>query len=169
MFQQSSYTEQLTFFQKLRSFDFILVLCVLILGLVSNLSMFSTDGGEFLYHTKSHLIRFVVFFVLMLFLSFFSLRFWHSTAYLFYIVVLGFLIWASFYGVTASGSQRWINLYFINLQPSELMKIAIIVCFARFFHREQITSVSSFKNIIVSLAILVMPIVLNTLITSSSK
>ena len=52
MFQQSSYTEQLTFFQKLRSFDFILVLCVLILGLVSNLSMFSTDGGEFLYHTK---------------------------------------------------------------------------------------------------------------------
>ncbi len=160
MFQQSSYTDQLTFFQKLRSFDFILVLCVLILGLVSNLSMFSTDGGEFLYHTKSHLIRFVVFFVLMLFLSFFSLRFWHSTAYLFYIVVLGFLIWASLYGVTASGSQRWINLYFINLQPSELMKIAIIVCFARFFHREQITSVSSFKNIIVSLAILVMPIVL---------
>ena len=160
MFQQSSYTEQLTFFQKLRSFDFILVLCVLILGLVSNLSMFSTDGGEFLYHTKSHLIRFVVFFILMLFLSFFSLRFWHSTAYLFYIVVLGFLIWASLYGVTASGSQRWINLYFINLQPSELMKIAIIVCFARFFHREQITSVSSFKNIIVSLAILVMPIVL---------
>ena len=160
MFQQSSYTEQLTFFQKLRSFDFILVLCVLILGLVSNLSMFSTDGGEFLYHTKSHLIRFVVFFVLMLFLSFFSLRFWHSTAYLFYIVVLGFLIWASLYGITASGSQRWINLYFINLQPSELMKIAIIVCFARFFHREQITSVSSFKNIIVSLAILVMPIVL---------
>ena len=78
MFQQSSYTEQLTFFQKLRSFDFILVLCVLILGLVSNLSMFSTDGGEFLYHTKSHLIRFVVFFILMLFFLFFSLRFWHQ-------------------------------------------------------------------------------------------
>ena len=120
--------------------------------------MFSTDGGEFLYHTKSHLIRFVVFFILMLILSFLSLRFWHSTAYLFYIIVLGFLIWASLYGITASGSQRWINLYFINLQPSELMKIAIIVCFARFFHREQITNVSSKKNIIVSVGILLMPI-----------
>ena len=160
MFQQSSYSEQLTFFQKLKSFDFVLIICVLILGLVSNLSMFSTDGGEFLYHTKSHLIRFVVFFILMVFLSFFNLRFWHSTAYLFYIIVLGFLIWASLYGITASGSQRWINLYFINLQPSELMKISIIVCFARFFHREQITNVSSLKNIIISLAILVMPIVL---------
>ena len=115
MFQQSSYTEQLTFFQKLRSFDFILIICVLILGLISNLSMFSTDGGEFLYHTKSHLVRFLVFFTMMVFFSFFSLRFWHATAYFFYVIVLGFLIWASLYGITASGSQRWINLYFINL------------------------------------------------------
>ena len=83
---------------------------------------------------------------MMVFFSFFSLRFWHATAYLFYVIVLGFLIWASLYGITASGSQRWINLYFINLQPSELMKIAIIVCFARYFH-EQITNVSSLKNI----------------------
>ena len=62
--------------------------------------------------------------------------------------------------ITASGSQRWINLYFINLQPSELMKIAIIVCFSRYFHREQITTVSSFKNLSLSIVILVLPIVL---------
>ncbi len=160
MFQQSSYSDKLTFFQKLRSFDFILVFCVLILGIISNLSMYSTDGGEFLYHSKSHLIRFIVFFSMMIFLSFFSLRFWHSTAYLFYIIVLGFLIWASLYGVTASGSQRWINLYFINLQPSELMKIAIIICFARFFHREQVSNINNLKNILLSITILILPILL---------
>ena len=148
MFQQSSYTDQLTLFQKIRSFDFILLICVLILGFISNLSMYSTDGGEFLYHSKSHFIRFVIFFTMMIFLSFVNLKFWHTTAYLFYIVVLAFLIWASLYGVTASGSQRWISLHFINLQPSELMKIAIIICFARYFHRTQISSVNSFKNII---------------------
>ena len=70
MFQQSSYSEKLTFFQKLRSFDYVLLLSILILGVISNLSMYSTDGGEFLYHTKSHLLRFVVFFTLMVFLSF---------------------------------------------------------------------------------------------------
>ena len=160
MFQQSSYSEKLTFFQKLRSFDYVLLFCILILGVISNLSMYSTDGGEFLYHTKSHLLRFVVFFTLMVFLSFLSLRFWHATAYLFYIIILGFLIWASLYGVTASGSQRWINLYFINLQPSELMKIAIIVCFARYFHREQLTNINSLKNILLSITILILPILL---------
>ena len=160
MFQQSSYSEKLTFFQKLRSFDFVLIFCVLILGIISNLSMYSTDGGEFLYHSKSHLLRFIVFFSMMIFLSFISLRFWHATAYLFYVIVLGFLIWASLYGVTASGSQRWINLYFINLQPSELMKIAIIVCFARFFHREQVSNINNLKNILLSITILILPILL---------
>ena len=160
MLRQSSYTEQFTFFQKVRSFDFILLFCILILGIISNFSMYSTDGGEFLYHTKSHFIRFIVFFTMMIFLSFLNLRFWHSSAYLFYLIVLAFLVWASLYGVTASGSQRWVNLYFINLQPSELMKIAIIVCFARYYHRTQINNIGSFKNIIVSIMILIMPIVL---------
>ncbi len=160
MFQQSSYSEKLTFFQKLRSFDFILVICILILGIISSLSMYSTDGGEFLYHSKSHALRFVIFFSMMIFLSFLSLRFWHSTAYLFYIIVLGFLVWASLYGITASGSQRWINLYFINLQPSELMKITIIICFARFFHREQVSNINSIKNILLSITILILPILL---------
>ena len=160
MFEQSSYSEQYTFFQKLRSFDFILIFCILCLGVISNLSMYSTDGGQFLYHSKSHFVRFVTFFSMMIILSFINLRFWHSTAYLFYTITLAFLIWASIYGITASGSQRWINLYFINLQPSELMKIAIIVCFARYFHREQMTNINSFKNIIISIVILILPILL---------
>ena len=160
MLKQSAYTDQFTFFQKLRSFDYMLLLCVLILGFISNLSMYSTDGGEFLYHSTSHFIRFVVFFTMMIFLSFINLRFWHSTAYIFYIIVLSLLIWTSIHGVTASGSQRWISLYFINLQPSELMKISIIVCFARYFHRTQLSSIGSFKNMIISFIILIMPIVL---------
>jgi len=160
MLRQSSYTDQFTFFQKLRSFDFILLLCILILGIISNLSMYSTDGGQFLYHSKSHFIRFVVFFAMMFFLSFLSLRFWHASAYFFYVIVLVFLVWASLYGITASGSQRWISLYFINLQPSELMKIAIIVCFARYYHRTQINNIASFKNVIISIMILIIPIVL---------
>ncbi len=61
MFQQSSYTDQLTFFQKLRSFDYILLVCILIIGIISCFSMYSTDGGDLLYHSKSHIIRFGVF------------------------------------------------------------------------------------------------------------
>ena len=154
MFQTRTISNQLTFFQKLRSFDFTLLFCIFIIGIISCYSMYSTDGGELLYHSKSHIIRFLVFFVMMIVLSFLNIKFWHSTGYLFYIIVLGFLIWASFYGVTASGSQRWISLYFINLQPSELMKIAIIVCFAKYYHRTNVSDVNSFKNLLLPIACL---------------
>jgi len=160
MIQQSPYSDRLTFFQKLRSLDVILLFCILILGIISSLSMYSTDGGELLYHTKSHIIRFLVFFLLMLVLSFLSIRFWHSIGYFLYIVVLFSLLWASLYGVTASGSQRWINLYFINLQPSELMKVSIIICLTKYYHRNQFHEINNLKNLLYPLIIIVLPIIL---------
>ena len=127
MYQRFSYSTQQTFFQKVRSMDYILLFAILSVGLISGFSMYSIDGGSFEYYTQNHLIRFSVFFILMLIISFVNIKVWHATGYIFYLISLGLLFWASFYGVTASGSQRWINLYFINLQPSELMKIAIIL------------------------------------------
>ena len=62
MFRETALSGQTTFFQKVRSLDYILLICILLLGIISALSMYSTDGGEILYHTKSHLLRFVIFF-----------------------------------------------------------------------------------------------------------
>ena len=160
MFNQSSFNNQLSIFQKIMNFDYILLLCILLLGIISGLSMYSTDGGEFLYHSKSHISKFLFFFPMMIILSFFDIRFWHKIGYVFYIVVLFFLIWASLYGVKASGSQRWVDLYFLNLQPSELMKIAIIVCFSKYYHRIQLDKINSFQSILISLTILLLPIML---------
>jgi rod shape determining protein RodA len=156
----SNFNAELTFVQKIRNFDYILLGCILLLGVISSLSMYSNDGGEFLFHTKSHITKFLIFFPMMIFLSFFNIKFWHFFAYIFYGIVLIFLIWASLYGVKASGSQRWINLYFINLQPSELMKIAIIACLAKYYHRIQIDKINSFKGILTSIIILVIPTML---------
>ena len=159
-FQQSSFNNQFTLFQKIKNLDYVLLTCILLLGVISSLSMYSTDGGEILFHTQSHVFKFLIFFPMMIILSFFSIKFWHSIGYLFYIIVFLFLIWASIYGIKASGSQRWINLYFINLQPSELMKIAIILCLAKFYHRIQLDKVNSFKSVLVALVILILPIML---------
>ena len=160
MYIQSSLSDRSTFFQKLRSLDYIMLLCILILGIISSFAMYSTDGGELLYHSESHIIRFVIFFTMMILISFVNIKTWHTFGYLFYLVVLALLIWASLFGITASGSQRWINLYFINLQPSELMKIAIIICFAKYYHRIQLSNVNRIKNIAIPILILFIPIVL---------
>ena len=158
--QYHSLNTKISLWQKIKNFDYVLLICILLLGLISSLSMYSTNGGEILFHTQSHISKFLIFFPMMIFLSFFNIRFWHDFSYIFYIIVLILLIWASLYGVKASGSQRWINLYFINLQPSELMKIAIIACLARYYHREQADKINSFQSISIVIFILTIPIIL---------
>ena len=144
-------------FKKIRNFDFILLFCILLLGFISFATMYSTDGGEVLFHTKSHFVKFVIFTILMLLVSLLNIKFWFSIGYLTYILIVLMLIWTINFGVTASGSQRWIDLYFINIQPSELMKIFIILCLAKFFHRKRLENVNSFYSVIISLIIIFLP------------
>ena len=159
MFQQHKLHSELTFIQKVKKLDFILLFNIVLLSAISLVVMYSTDGGEILYHTKSHFIKLVTFFLLMLVISFFNIKIWHIFSYIFYFIIILLLIWVSVYGIKVSGSQRWMNLYFIVLQPSELMKIGIILCLAKYYHRLKIDDVNSFTSIIIALTIIIVPII----------
>ena len=82
MFKPRSIQSSLSLRDKILSIDYILVLSILILGIVSMFAMYSTDGGEFKYHTNSHILRFFLFFVLFLIVSLIQIRFWHDQSYL---------------------------------------------------------------------------------------
>ena len=160
MFQHNRLNNEITFIQKVKNLDFILLFCLIILSIVSVLVMYSTDGGQVLYHTKSHFIKLFTFFSLMIVISFFNIRLWHVASYFIYFIIILLLIWVSTYGIKVSGSQRWINLYFIVLQPSELMKIGIILCLAKYYHRLKVDNINSFSSIFVALIIIVVPFIL---------
>ena len=151
--QASNYS----FLDKLRSIDYLLILLIIAIGSISVFAIYSTEGGKFSFYTKNHIIRLSVFFSLFLVLSFVRVSTWYKNAYLFYIVGLVLLITVLFFGISASGATRWINLYFLNLQPSELMKIAVIICFARYYHRIQSSDIQSYKFLIQPIILLIIP------------
>ncbi len=158
MYQHSRLNNRnVNLFQKFKNFDYVLFICILILGSISLATMYSTDGGEILFHTKSHFVKLIVFTFMMIMISFINIKFWFAIGYLSYLLVIGLLFWTYFFGITSSGSQRWIDLYFINLQPSELMKIFIILCLAKYFHRMRLENVNSVYTILTSLIIILMP------------
>ena len=146
-----------SFFDRIKSIDYFLILIIISIGAISVLAIYSTESGNFSYYTKNHLVRLCSFFSLFLFLSFIRISFWYRYAYIFYIFGLILLIFVIFFGISASGSKRWINLFVINLQPSEIMKIAIIISFARYYHRIQSTDIESFKFLIQPLILLIIP------------
>ena len=160
MFKYGSISTNLSLKDKILSLDFVLVVSVFLLGLVSFFAMYATDGGEFNYHTKSHIIRFLVFFFLFFLISFVNLNFWYSSSTLIYITVFILLILVKYFGLTSSGSQRWLNLYILNLQPSELMKIAVIMFLSKYYHRVSSADVNKFKYLVQPLFALSIPVIL---------
>ena len=160
MFQPRSIQSSLSFKDKLFSIDYILVVAILILGILSMFAMYSTDGGEFKYHTKSHILRFSIFFVMFFILSFIQIRFWHSTSYLVYTFFFILLIGVKYFGLTSSGSQRWLNFYFMNLQPSELMKVGLILFLAKYYHRISLENVNRIKYLFLPIVVLIAPVLL---------
>ena len=160
MFQPRSIQSSLSFIDKLFSIDYVLVFSILILGIVSMFAMYSTDGGTFAYHTKSHILRFCIFFILFLLLSFVQIRLWHSTSYLFYIIFFILLLGVKYFGLTSSGSQRWLNLPFMNLQPSELMKVGLILFLAKYYHRVSLENVNKVRFLFIPIVALIAPVLL---------
>ena len=159
MFQHDRLSNEFTLFQKIKSLDYILLISVILLSALSVFVMYSTDGGEILFHTKNHFVKLAVFFPLMILVAFFNIKFWHNFSYIIYFIVILLLIYVSFFGIKSSGSQRWMDLYLFVLQPSELMKIAIIMCLAKYFHRIKIENVNSFTSITIVLSIIIIPII----------
>ena len=160
MFQHDRLNNELTFWQKVKELDYVLLISVFLLSILSLFVMYSTDGGEILFHTKSHFSKIIIFFPLMIFIAFFNIKWWHNLSYLFYIAVILLLIYVSFFGIKSSGSRRWMDLYLFNLQPSELMKIAIILCLAKYYHRIKIESVNSIISIMTVVTIILIPIIM---------
>ena len=159
MFQHDRLSNEITLFQKIKNLDYILLISVILLSVLSVFVMYSTDGGEILFHTKNHFVKLAVFFPLMIFVAFFNIKFWHNFSYIIYFIVILLLIYVSFFGIMSSGSKRWMDLYLFVLQPSELMKVAIIMCLAKYFHRIKIENVNSFTSITIVLSIIIIPII----------
>ena len=136
--------DNLSLIDKIFAFDFTLFFLILLLGIISLFAMYSSERGNFSYHTQNHLYRFSIFFLLFIIISFCR--------------ILLFAVY--FYGVTASGSKRWINLFFVNLQPSELMKVALIVFLARYYYKIQSQNVNNIKHIFIPFFSLMIPVFL---------
>ena len=107
------------------------ICCIVGLGLAM---LYSAANGSLEPWAGSQAMRFLVGFVVLLAVTVVDVRLLLKYAYVFYFVVLALLIGVEVKGFVGGGAQRWIDLGFFNLQPSELMKPALVLALARYFH-----------------------------------
>ena len=145
---------------KILAFDFTLLFLILLLGAISLFAMYSSERGNFSYHTQGQLYRFFTFFLFFIVISFLNINYIYKSAYLFYLIILILLLAVDSFGITASGSKRWINLFFINLQPSELMKVSLIVFLARYYYKIPSQNINNIKHIFIPFLSFMIPVFL---------
>ncbi|WP_448206573.1 rod shape-determining protein RodA [Azospirillum sp. sgz302134] len=125
---------QLTLGSKIRMINWGLVLLVCVITSVGVALLFSAAGGNWKPWAQPQLVRSVPGLVLMLGIALIDVRHLMKSAYVIFVMVLCLLVAVELMGRIGMGAQRWIDLGFFQLQPSELMKPALTLALARYFH-----------------------------------
>ncbi|MCB9987015.1 MAG: rod shape-determining protein RodA [Rhodospirillales bacterium] len=111
-----------------------LVLAVAALAFVGFAALYSAAGGDWDPWARQQAIRFAIGFILMLAVALSDLKWIYRLAYPFWAFCVALLLFVEIKGVIGMGARRWIDLGFVNLQPSDLMKVAIVMALARYYH-----------------------------------
>ena len=143
------------FFTKLSKLNLLIIICVVILGLVGVSSLYSAAGGNWDPWAKNHLIRLIFGISLMLILSFLPHSIFFKLSVLSFIIGLMSLILVKFIGT--GNVQRWITLGGMNFQPSEAMKIALILILARYFDHVSRIELEKLKSYILPIFLIFLP------------
>jgi rod shape determining protein RodA len=120
--------------QRILALPWGLIALVAAIGGFGVVVLYSAAGGSMTPWALNHAVRLGLFLGLALALSQVPLRIWLDIAYPLYGIVLLALIGVELLGAVRGGSQRWLELGFIRLQPSEFMKLAIVLALGRYYH-----------------------------------
>lgn len=145
---------------KLYEINWAFVLLVLLVGLIGTGMLYSVAGGDWQPWAVRHAGRFAAGFAVMLIAAMFPPRFWMGLAYPAYLGALVLLVGVELMGVTVMGAQRWLEIGPLRMQPSEVMKIALVLALARYYHDLPQEKVSSLGGLLIPAGMIGAPVLL---------
>src|ERR687891_1921971 len=145
---------------KLRHLNWPFLAIVVLIALVGYGMLYSAAGGAHAPWAWRHGVRLGVGITAMLVIALIDIRLWFRFAYLVYAVALLGLVGVEVVGSVGMGAQRWINLGLFQLQPSEVMKLALVLALARWFHGAWLEDVGRPAFLVMPVLLIAAPAVL---------
>ena len=119
---------------KIWQINWTLIVLITLVASVGFLTLYSAGRGQIELWAAKQMLRFALGMVILFGVALMDIRFWMRQAYTLYIIALVLLVAVQVRGTIGMGAQRWIDLGVIQIQPSEIMKIAMVLTLARYFH-----------------------------------
>jgi rod shape determining protein RodA len=149
--------EEGNIFKRFLKLSWSLVALLTILAGIGLIALYSAAGGSWSPWASRQFMHFCIGMVFMLVIAMVNIRWWYRLAWPCYFVGIVLLIIVEVAGHVGMGAQRWINLGFMNLQPSEIMKIAVIMVLARYYHIKGVEYVRQWRSLIVPGIVVALP------------
>lgn len=154
----SSRGNDLTFGRKLRDINWGLVLLITLIASTGFATLYSAAGGDIDPWADRQMVRFVIGLVIMVTIAVTDIRVWMRLSYAVYAIGVVLLVAVELFGRVGMGAQRWLDLGVFHIQPSEIMKIALILTLARYFHGLSYEEVGRIRWLLIPLAIVLAPV-----------
>ncbi|WP_165185936.1 rod shape-determining protein RodA [Caulobacter soli] len=145
---------------KFMEIDWTLCLVLCLIAGSGALMLFSIAGGSWEPWADKHLLRFGVYFIMMIALAMVDLRVWFSLAYPVYGVGLLLLVAVALVGDSSLGAQRWLAVGPVRFQPSEIMKLGVVLALARYYHGLSADSARLSWKLLIPAALIGVPVLL---------
>ena len=145
---------------KIKQLNFGLLLLVTVMCGIGVAMLYSAANGNMAPWATKHIERYLVGLILIIVITLINLRLLLRSAYLLYALNLALLIAVEFVGDIGMGAQRWIDLHFIKLQPSEFMKIVLVIALARYFHGRTVEEVVRPIYLLIPILMVLGPVIL---------
>ena len=155
--RSSSTRTPLTLIGRLFEINWLLFAIVYAIGTIGVIMIFAATDGVWSQGAGQHLMRLIFGGVVMLAVALIDIKVWYHLAYPLYALALLALAAVDFFGITVNGSQRWLDLQFMRIQPSEIMKVAIALALARYYHDLPSRDVSSPLGLLGVLVLIALP------------
>lgn len=146
--------------EKIFRMSFMYIGLIVILAGIGTMTLYSAANGSWEPWAFKHLLRFSLALVLMFALGLVEAGRYYKYAYWFYFMALALLVAVEIGGHTGKGAERWIDLGLFKIQPSELMKIGIVLFLARYFSSTTVSGIKSIRGIIIPAVMTVLPFAL---------
>jgi rod shape determining protein RodA len=142
---------------KVMSLNWGLVLLLIVIACVGFAMLYSAANGSWQPWAGKQAIRFGVALAIMLVVALVDIRFWFNSAYALWWITFALLVVVEVRGLIGMGAQRWIDLGVIQLQPSEIMKVALVLTLARYFQSRTPEEIANPLRLIVPAAAILLP------------
>jgi rod shape determining protein RodA len=150
----------MTLGQKLWQVNWILVLILSALSAIGFAMLYSASNGQLSPWADKQMLRFVFGFFAMIGIAIIDIRLLMRSAYTLYGIALILLFVVNLQGTVGMGAQRWLGLGFFQLQPSEVMKLTLVMALARYFHGASVEDAGRVFFLAPPLALVLVPVAL---------